>query len=606
MTTGRATPQLDQILATRDRRVTVVYLGALIAALAFVMAKSVIVGVYLGQDLAAFDNDSVMRLVSVRNWLGGQPWFDTVEYRLLPPEGTLMHWSRYIDAVIGGLILLLSNFMPKPQAELWAVTIWPVALSLLLVILLAEGTRRLFGPVAASFAALTVSIWPVSQQFYFLPGKIDHHNVQIVLITVITLLALSRRNHLRAGILAGLAAALGLAIGLETLLYILCLGAVLFVRANLQIGRGSDALLAGFSVALPVGAVVLWLGQTPAARLGVPVCDQLGLPVLTLAVIAALASILPMVLLRGRPVARLLAGVGIVALGCLLAWPLLGPCLEGPYGSLPPDVQEIIRTRISEARPALIFAQRDWAYYMQLALPVAGGLAFGTYLWSQLPRDTEEQIVRRDTFGVVLILCCVGFVASFAQIRLLLMSVPTAPIVVGVVMASFVGRYLRSRSINDAVIMFAIFVALVAPLLIRDQVRRVVPVADEIAHGAIDEDCRIAENLAALNALPPAVFLTPINLGAPLLVATHHATLSAPYHRRPEPFSYGIQTFRLPETEMREMVRDSGADYIILCQTSSAADSYAAQIVAGAEPDWLRRVDIDAGNLLVFEIIPAS
>ena len=108
------------------------------------------------------------------------------------------------------------------------------------------------------------------------------------------------------------------------------------------------------------------------------------------------------------------------------------------------------------------------------------------------------------------------------------------------------------------------------------------------------------------NTLPPAVFLTPINLGAPLLVATHHATLSAPYHRRPEPFIYGIQTFRLPEAEMREAVQRSGAEYIILCQTSSAANSYAAEILAGAEPDWLRRVDIDAGNLLVFEIIPES
>jgi hypothetical protein len=42
-------------------------------------------------------NDSIMRLLSVRDWLNGQGWFDMSNGRVLPPEGISLHWSRYVD-----------------------------------------------------------------------------------------------------------------------------------------------------------------------------------------------------------------------------------------------------------------------------------------------------------------------------------------------------------------------------------------------------------------------------------------------------------------------------------------------------------------------------
>jgi len=43
----------------------------------------------------AMSTDDAMRLVQVRDWIGGQGWFDLFQYRLDPP-GTSMHlrWSR--------------------------------------------------------------------------------------------------------------------------------------------------------------------------------------------------------------------------------------------------------------------------------------------------------------------------------------------------------------------------------------------------------------------------------------------------------------------------------------------------------------------------------
>jgi hypothetical protein len=70
---------------------------ALIAALALVFLRAAIVAPTWPSAFAVADNDSIMRLFSVRDWLNGQGWFDMSNNRVLPPEGISLHWSRYVD-----------------------------------------------------------------------------------------------------------------------------------------------------------------------------------------------------------------------------------------------------------------------------------------------------------------------------------------------------------------------------------------------------------------------------------------------------------------------------------------------------------------------------
>ena len=44
------------------------------------------------------DTDDAMRLAQLRDWLGGQGWYDLVQHRVEPPTGYESHWSRLIDA----------------------------------------------------------------------------------------------------------------------------------------------------------------------------------------------------------------------------------------------------------------------------------------------------------------------------------------------------------------------------------------------------------------------------------------------------------------------------------------------------------------------------
>ena len=67
------------------------------------------------------DTDDNMRLAQVRAWLGGQGWFDLRQYKLDPPAGANIHWSRIVDLPIAGLILAARPFVGNAAAERFAV-----------------------------------------------------------------------------------------------------------------------------------------------------------------------------------------------------------------------------------------------------------------------------------------------------------------------------------------------------------------------------------------------------------------------------------------------------------------------------------------------------
>ena len=63
------------------------------------------------------DTDDNMRMMQVRALLHGQGWFDLRQYRLDPPFGANIHWSRLVDLPIAGLILLLRPLIGGANAE---------------------------------------------------------------------------------------------------------------------------------------------------------------------------------------------------------------------------------------------------------------------------------------------------------------------------------------------------------------------------------------------------------------------------------------------------------------------------------------------------------
>ena len=117
------------------------------------------------------DTDDAVRLVTVRELLGGAPWFDTTLPRIGAPEPLVSHWSRLIDlplaATIGGLTPLLG----PERAELATRIVWPALLFLALALIVAREAQRQAGPTGAAFVAMLIATSAVSLVLVALNGR---------------------------------------------------------------------------------------------------------------------------------------------------------------------------------------------------------------------------------------------------------------------------------------------------------------------------------------------------------------------------------------------------------------------------------------------------
>lgn len=557
-------------------------------------AALVVLAVYLSralpavQDLSAtfasMDNDDILRLVMVRDLLAGQGWFDTTQYRFLPPDGVVMHWSRYIDLGIAAVIGALAPFMPLPKAELWATAIWPALIFVLHGAVVVYGTARLFGALAGALAGVILVIWPVTGLLHAGVGNLDHHNVQMLLLSMMALALVWPDQRAGAGAVAGAAAALSLAIGLETLPMTLALGAIALGQ---MLRRGHDGFVVVFALVLALTASLLFWGQMAPSLRGNLWCDRLALPVLALAWVAAAVCLAAMIARPwGLGVAMVLAAA-VLATGLALIWPSLGGCLAGPYGNLPQDLQMMTATRITEARSALLFARESPASFVVIAVPVLACLL------GAAPRQDPR------LGGLWLLVFC-GLGLMLYQIRTMIGAGAVVPILGGALLAMALRAYLASRSRGAALRLLALSLGLTGSVTLGNLVALASPPA-----ASLSADCRDPDGLAVLNQLPPAVLLTPLNLGPAVLWASHHAVVSAGYHVDAALLGNGLHPFDLAaHAAFLQAAQQTGAAYLLLCGASAYEGAAARDLAGGAAIAGLTPVPLAAGDLRVFAIAP--
>ena len=129
------------------------------------------------------DTDDNLRMSQVRALLAGQDWFDLRQYRLNPPTGANIHWSRLVDLPIAGMILALRPFVGGAEAERAAVAIAPMLPLLLLLFSLALTARRLIDRRAYPLAFVAL-FFAGSAGGMFMPTRIDHHGWQLALLAL--------------------------------------------------------------------------------------------------------------------------------------------------------------------------------------------------------------------------------------------------------------------------------------------------------------------------------------------------------------------------------------------------------------------------------------
>ena len=291
------------------------------------------------------DTDDNMRIMQVRGLLHGQGWYDLRQYRMNPPTGANIHWSRLVDLPIAGLILGLRPFLGGPKAELWAVAIAPLLPYLLLMLSLALTARRLIDPRAWPLALLAL-VFAGSTNGMFMPERIDHHGWQLALLAL-SVSAIADPKRVRGGLILGISSALSLAIGLEMIIYLALAGSamVLFWVDD----RAERERLRAYAVALSGTAALGFLLFASYDNRGA-VCDALSPVWLSDALLAgALMYALawaPAQDWKRRLVLAIAAGAAIAAFHAV-AWPHCIQRLEG----VSPEVEQLWLSHVKEARP---------------------------------------------------------------------------------------------------------------------------------------------------------------------------------------------------------------------------------------------------------------
>lgn len=554
------------------------------------------------------DGDDQMRLMEVRDWLAGQSWWDTRQYRVLPPDGISMHWSRYIDAAIGFIILAASSLVPVETAELAALILWPSLLACVMVIILTFGTARILG-IASSIGAVATFLSWGKLGGEFVPPRIDHHNVQILCGTALFYLAIIPGRPWFMGALGGIVTAFSLAIGLELLPYYATIwGLVALRHAFGQAGTGPWLL--GFGGGITLSAPLFFAGQTPLSVWGTPWCDVLATPVMALGLVGVIATTTPVLAasVLKRPLWRIAGLAGITALGVWMAFPLLGQCLAGPYSGVSAEVRSIIENDIIEALSFTTLAA-NYPYLLgRVLLPpvVIAALALVT-VWQLRDRITPLQATALVQAFVVL---AVGLGFALVQIRAANLMTPAVPFLAGFLFYAFTLVPRQSWLRVPAVLMLLLSL----PAVVEKAVVEFMPVpkrltsTDQTPRTALEiRNCRTETAMAELSRVPPALMFSTVNLGPTIITFTPHSTASAAYHRSIDAFWNGLGAFTSEDT-LRAALETSGADYVVLCAGSRVErdNPWTRAMLAGNLPDWLSDVTVDRTELRLLKVDKAK
>jgi hypothetical protein len=534
------------------------------------------------------DTDDNMRIMQVRALLHGQGWFDLRNYRMNPPLGANIHWSRLVDLPIAGLILLLRPFLGGAGAERWAVAIAPMLPYLLLLWSLALTVRRLIDPRAYVLAILAL-LFAASTNGMFMPERIDHHGWQLAFLAL-GLAGIADPKRVRGGLTLGIASALSLAIGLEMLIYIALSGAAmaLFWAADAD---ERDRLRA-YAVSLSAGTALSFLAFASYANRA-PVCDALSPVWLSDALLGgALLYGLSLVSLRDwklRLAVTAAAGV-IVAAFHALAWPNCLQRLEG----ISPEVYQLWLSHVKEARPIYTHGWRTATTIV--ALPITSLIGWGLLAW--VSRGEPERLRRvlaaaAPSIAATVLLLWQTRTGPAAQ---MMATIGAAALVWYLAPLAWAAKSSVVRVLGSALIVVA-GAGAAAPLVVGFiPEEKAGPLQKAV--GRANYQCWTMWGLRPIALQPKGMVFTFIDLAPRLITVTHHDSVTGPYHRNGDQIADVMNAFRGDADQAHRIISKYHSTYLLTCPKSStttifmseAPKGFYGQLERGQVPNWLTPV----------------
>lgn len=556
------------------------------------------------QDYA--DADDLMRLLEVRDLLGGQSWFDLTQYRLDPPVGLHSHWSRLVDLPLIALIAPLTPLVGRAMAETIASTVVPLATLGLTMTAMLVVVRRTVGrdPLFILLVpVMTVTAPAILMQMF--PTRIDHHGWQICL-SAIALAALLGGSPRRSGLVAGTAIALLMLISLEGLPFAVAISGALALLWAFD--REQAERLTAFLAALAVVSIASFVVTAPTLRWSTGLCDVVKPAHLAIFAFAAAAMALAVRVTRRHGSVARLAALAIVGIGAAGLFGWLAPnCLGSPFGAMDPLVHLYWYENVLEGLP--VTRQPIDGILSVLVFPLIG--LGGAVFALRGAGDPEE----RRRWLLVMLIGAASLVAG-AMVRRsagvsCAVAIPGALVLI---------QLLRPRieAVKRPVLrvpLTALMMIALTPLMPSWVGAMVTPANTVSNHTASAESaCDWRCGVAAIGRLPAATMFTEIDVAPRLIEATHHRAYAGGYHRLEVPLHRTIAAFLGSPATARSIICGHGFDYVLIGPDSDESHIYRkanpagflARLLNGQVPAWLQRVPLPTRDLRLYRIVPGA
>ena len=608
-------PKLPAILQTH---------GFLIAAVLMVVV--IFLKNVMSLGLIGGDIDDTIRLVQIKDYLAGQSWFNTDQYRMGLAGGTDMHWSRIPDIPIIVLTYIFDLFMPQERALIWAYSVWPPLSAFVLIYGCFIGAKHWAHDNAASkikiFILCLLGLFVIT--FHrFAPGSIDHHNLQLGFLGLCVGFVLDPKLRFWPYFISGFALAMSIAIGAEIYVFAAIICGFIALHWAYH-GRAASFAAQGFGLGFAITLLAAFFGTVAPSEYRLIHCDALSMITVTVGALGGLGLAIAANLdsRKSDPTNWLKRGCALGALGVICAAVLVfqaPQCLVNPLDSLPQDVTRLWLDNIEEARPITHKSlERSIIIPHMLGAPVVAIIVLCLGLRRQFRKGLSETPYNQASYQMgqhilllSLIIAALGLTAY--QIRFY----PFAFVFAIIPLAGWISKvYTDTKRENPD------SVAYLAALIISAPFAWEIPgkafkalLANDTENTLLEPQaqCVSADVIKSFKALPVGTVLAGPDMSGHILMQTSHRVVSGNYHRNFEGIATQIQIAVSDPDKAGHLIWDNDIDYVYFCNSATSTAIYKAEnskgltanLSQGLIPDYLDAVSdpgLEGGGVIIFKV----
>lgn len=537
------------------------------------------------------DNDNLLRLHQIQTFIELPSWYVRPLDDFNPQDGNIVHWSRIPDIPVLIVYYFCDIVFDEQLSLSIAITVIPLLYFSLIMKVNYDLTINLFGRESALLSAFysATSIAIIS----CMPGRIDHHNIQLLLFSTFLLSLFGQLNN-RRGFLCLIApsVALSLLIGLEVLpFFVVTLGVFClhFLKSDSdKLAWLRDACFLIFAL----GSFGLWLTKPNELFLH----DQYDVVSVNLLFFFLGAGVVLLISNLYRTYLTLLL-CSVVVFGSLLIYNT--EVISSPYSNYPESLKTFWLNNVVEAQSLIdiFFLKKSeladvfFVRSASIVVTIVVGILSLTFLKSQKQR----------MLWFLFILSLVP--AVFWQVRTFAFSALLA-----VPLQAYIG-VLAFQSIKAPIIRL-VPVILISPMLFA--------IASQGVKGT---DKSTNRHVTGSNPgytfirelqLEPSKLFAPMEQGAEILTFTNHAIIAAPYHRniRGNLLYFNVllssdldkSHYLLVKEEVGYVYFDLHDKQLPYLKSAASKESLVTRLIEDSPPDWLDLVAAKGENLRLYEV----